>query len=49
MKQLCPPDMWLSIPVNRLESFDYDKAETIAAVGYDMMMQVIDKYENTKR
>lgn len=45
MLKLCPPDMLLSIPVNRLESFDYDKAETIAQVGYTEMMRVINEYE----
>lgn len=45
MLKLCPPDMLLSIPVNRLESFDYDKAESIAQVGYTEMMRVINEYE----
>lgn len=45
MKQLCPPDMEMQIPINDLGTYDYDKADELIALGHELMTCKIDRYE----
>ena len=45
MKQLCPPDINIDVPMNQFGSFDYDKADEIIRFGYDKMNNAINEYE----
>ena len=45
MKQLCPPDMEMQIAINDLGTYDYDKADQLIALGYELMSREIDTYE----
>lgn len=46
MKQLCPPDMEMRVAINDLGTYDYDKADSLIALGYKLMSQEIDRYES---
>ena len=46
MKQLCPPDINVDVPINQFGSFDYDKADEIIRFSYDRMNSAIDRYES---
>jgi len=45
MKQICPPDMEMQVAINDLGTYDYDKANELIALGHELMMREIDRYE----
>lgn len=42
--KLTPPDVYVSIPMNRFGGFDYEKAEQIARLGRAKMKEALDAY-----
>jgi len=43
---LTPPDIYMNVELGEYGSYDYDKAEEIAQLGYEQMMNVLEEYEN---
>lgn len=44
--QLTPPDVYLNVDIGEYDSFDYDNAKDIAALGREQMAKVLDVYES---
>ena len=44
--KLTPPDILVDIPMNRYDTFDFDKYERLAAIGQNKTKQAIEKFLN---
>lgn len=42
--KLTPPDVLVDIPMNRYDTFDFDKMERLAAIGRTKMKKALDKF-----
>lgn len=44
--QLTPPDIYMNVDLDEYGSYDYDKAEEIAKLGYEQMCKLLDSLES---
>ena len=43
--KLTPPDILVDIPMNRYNTFDFDKMERLAAIGRNKTMKAVEKFQ----
>jgi NTE family protein len=44
--KITPPDILVDIPMNRYDTFDFDKYERLASIGQFKTKQAIEKFLN---
>ena len=47
--KLTPPDILVDIPMNRYDTFDFDKMERLSAIGRNKTRKAIERFVSTEK